>query len=143
MTKNQEVVRILNLIADLLEIQEVDFKPRAYRQAALSIESLTEPIEDIYKEGKLEELPGIGKHIAEKIEQLIKTGKLDYLEKLKKEVPIDVESLTNIEGLGPKKIALLYKNLKIKNIEDLKKAAEQKKIQKIRGFGEKTEQQIL
>ena len=143
MTRNQEVVRILNLIADLLEIQEVDFKPRAYRQAALSIESLSEPIEDVYKEGKLEELPGIGKHIAGKIAEIIETGKLKYLEQLKREVPVDVESLTQIEGLGPKKISRLYKELNIKNREDLKVAAEHHKLQKLPGFGEKSEQAIL
>src|SRR3989338_2125389 len=118
MTKNQEVVRILNLIADLLEIQEVDFKPRAYRQAALSVESLSEPIEDVYKEGKLEELPGIGKHIAKKITEIIETVKLKYLEQLKGEFPGDFKSLTKIKGLGQKKISRLYKELNIKNRED-------------------------
>ena len=84
--KNLEIVKILNNIADILELQEVQFKPQAYRKAALEIENLTEDIEEICQRGELEEIPGVGKNIAEKIEEIIKTGKLQYYEKLKKEV---------------------------------------------------------
>ena len=65
--KNQLIVKILNNIADILELQEVQFKPQAYRKAAQSIESLSEDIEEIYERGELEEIPGVGKHIAEKV----------------------------------------------------------------------------
>ena len=79
--KNLEIARILNNIADILEIQEVPFKPRAYRNAARAIESLSEDIEELYKRGELEKIPGVGEHIAKKIEEIIKTGKLKYYEK--------------------------------------------------------------
>src|SRR3989344_5602319 len=111
MRKNSHVAAILYEIADLLEIQDVQWKPQAYRKAAQTIESLPEDIAEVAHQGlkKLEELPGVGKNIAEKIEELVKKGKLGYLEKLKKQIPIDVGQLMQIEGLGPKTIKRLYK----------------------------------
>ena len=86
--KNELIVKILNNIADILELQEVKFKPQAYRRAALSIEELSEDVGEVYKRGELGELPGVGKSIAEKIEEIIKTGKLKYYEQLKREINI-------------------------------------------------------
>ena len=141
--KNQEIAKIFYDIADLLELTDEDFfKPRAYRRAAQSIESLNTDIEEYYKENKLREIPGVGKAIEEKIKELIRTGKSKYYEDLKKKIPIDLIIL-DIPGLGPKKAKVLYKKLHIKTIKDLKKAAEQNKISKLEHFGEKTEQEIL
>ena len=120
--KNIEVARLLYEIANLLEIQEVPFKPQAYRRAAMSIESLSEDIEEIYKQEKLKEIPGIGEGIAKKIIEYLDTGKSTYLEELKKEFPVNVSELMKIPGLGPKKIIMLYKNLKITNMTKLKKS---------------------
>jgi len=144
--KNQEIARIFYAIADILEMKEVQWKPNAYRKAARALESLSEDVEKIYKQGglkALEEIPGVGKSIAEKIVEYLKTGKIKKYEKLKKSVPINVEELMEIEGLGPKKIKLLYKKLKIKNIKDLEKAAKQGKIAKLPRMGEKTQENIL
>ncbi len=141
--KNQLIVKILNNIADLLELQDVEFKPTAYRRAAQSIESLSEDIEEIYKRKELEEIPGVGKHIAEKIAEIIETGKLKYYEKLKKEVKVDIEQLNEIPGLGPKKIKVLYKKLGVKDLDGLEKVLRQHKVSKLSGFGEKTEQTLL
>ncbi|HIH38512.1 DNA polymerase/3'-5' exonuclease PolX [Candidatus Woesearchaeota archaeon] len=141
--KNQEVADLLREIAEYLEITDVPFKPRAYQRAALVIETLAEPIEDIWKAGKLEDIPSVGEGIAKKIAEYLEKGKSAYLKKLKKELPIDADALLSVGGLGPKKVKILYKTLNIKNIEDLKKAAEQKKIRNIEGFGEKTENTIL
>ena len=144
--KNFEIIKILREISTYLAMEDVQFKPRAYEKAAHSIEALEEEVEDIYKRGGLEALkkiPGIGESIAKKIEELITTGKLRYYEELKKKVPVDLESFSGIEGLGPKKIKILYKKLGIKNINDLEKAAREHKISKLPGFKEKTEQNIL
>lgn len=144
--KNLEIAKILNNIADILELQEVQFKPQAYRKAALAIENLSDAIEDIYQEGgikKLQDIPGVGENIALKIEEIIKTGKLKYYEKLKKEIKIDIEQLNAIPGLGPKKIKILYKELKIKNLKEMEEAIKEKKLQKIKGFGKETEKNIL
>ena len=143
---NQEISEILKEISILLEMQDVEFKPRAYEKAALAIESLSENVFDIYKKGGLkllEEIPAVGKAIAEKIEELLQTGKLKYLEDLKKQTPVNLKELLQIEGLGPKSIKKLYQKLGIKNLADLEKAAEQNKIAELEGFGEKSQQKIL
>ncbi|HHH79533.1 MAG TPA: DNA polymerase/3'-5' exonuclease PolX [Thermoplasmatales archaeon] len=142
--RNQEIASIFYEIADLLEIKgELPFKVRAYRRAAQRIETLDGDIEDIYSEGKLREIPGIGEALAKKIGEIIETGRLEYLDRLKREVPEGVVRLMSIPGLGPRKTAVLYKKLGIKNIEELKKAAEQGKLRDLDGFGEVTERNIL
>lgn len=141
--KNKEVAKLLYEIADLLEIDEVDWKPRAYRKAAQNIEALPIDIKKAYEKGELDKVPGVGEGIAKKISEFLKAGKSDYLAKLKKKVPINVKELSGIPAIGPKTIKLLYKELKIKNLKDLKKAAKQGKIAGLYGLGEKTEKEIL
>ena len=144
--KNQEVAKLLRMMGIYLEMKGVQFKPQAYEKAAYSVEALDEDIEDFVKEkGKegLMGLPGVGESIAEKIIEYLKTGKIKELEELRKEVPVDVETLTSIEGVGPKIVYKLYKALGIKNINDLEKACLEHKIRKLPGFGEKSEEKIL
>lgn len=144
--KNPEVAKLLRMMAIYLEMKGISFKPQAYEKAAYSIEALDEDIEDfVKKKGKegLKNLPGVGESIAEKIIEYLKTGKIKELEELKKEVPVDVETLTSIEGVGPKIVYKLYKALGIKTIEDLEKACLEHKIRRLPGFGEKSEEKIL
>ena len=144
--KNFEIANILYNIAAYLEMEEEQFKPRAYEKAAHSIEALSEECSEIYKRDGIKalmEIPGVGQSIAEKIEEMIKTGKLKYYEQLKKKIPVDIEQLTAIEGVGPKTVKILYKKLKIKTVDDLERAAKAGKIRKLEGFGEKSEQGIL
>ncbi|MDG6996032.1 MAG: DNA polymerase/3'-5' exonuclease PolX [Nitrososphaerota archaeon] len=144
--RNYEVASILSKIAIFLEMDNVQFKPRAYEKAARSIEALEEEVEEIYKKGGLEalmEIPAVGQSIAEKIQEMITTGKLEYYETLKKKIPVDLDSLSGIEGLGPKKIKMLWEDLKIRNIEDLEQACISHKVCKLPGFQEKTEQNLL
>ncbi|MBI2101378.1 DNA polymerase/3'-5' exonuclease PolX [Candidatus Woesearchaeota archaeon] len=144
--KNIEVAELLNEIADYLEFgtdAKDRFKIRAYRKAALVIEGLSEDIEQVWKEGRLEDLPGIGEGIAKKIDEFLRTGKLKHLDELKKKTPVDMEGLGKIEGVGPKTILKLYRELKIKDVAGLEKAAKQGKIQKIEGLGPIVEQNIL
>ncbi len=144
--KNIEVAKILKEISIILDMDNVPFKPRSYEKAARSIEAQEEDVEEIYAKGgvkALMEIPGVGQSIAEKIEELIQTGKLRYYEELKRRIPVDLESLSKIEGLGPKTIKVLWEKLQIQNIDDLEKAARAHKIAKLPGFKEKTEQNIL
>src|SRR3989338_6925006 len=141
--KNIEVAGLLSEIADYLEFANEPFKVMAYRKAALVIEGLSEDIEHVWKENRLTGLPGIGEGIAKKIDDLLKNSKSKYLEELKKATPIDMEQLGAIEGLGPKTIIKLYKELKVKNVSELEKAARQGKIQNIKGLGQVVEQNIL
>jgi DNA polymerase (family 10) len=143
---NLELAKLLRLIGLYLEMKEVPFKPQAYQKAAYSIESLDQDIKIFFsqkgKEG-LENLPGIGKSIAEKIIEYLESGRIKELEELKKEVPVDLETLTRIEGVGPKIVYKLYKSLGIKNIDDLEKACLKHKIRNLAGFGKKSEEKIL
>ncbi|MBI1972141.1 MAG: DNA polymerase/3'-5' exonuclease PolX [Candidatus Aenigmarchaeota archaeon] len=141
--KNAEIAKILYEIADMLEMQDVEFKPRAYRRAAQSVETLQRDIAEIWHEGRLRTIPGVGEAIEKKISEFLKTGRLPYYEKLKKSLPVDLQSLMSVSGLGPKRIGLLYRKLKIKNLEDLEKAAKEHRIAKLDGFGEKSEEKIL
>ncbi|MFA4820338.1 MAG: DNA polymerase/3'-5' exonuclease PolX [Candidatus Aenigmatarchaeota archaeon] len=142
--KNQETAKLLYDIADLLEIKgELIFKVVAYRRAAQTIESLTRDVEDIYKEGKLGEIPGVGKGIAEIIEEYLKTGNVKYLDDLKKGLPPGFEGLLALEGIGPKKVKLFYEKLKIRNLKELEAAARAGKLRKVPTLGEKTEKNIL
>jgi DNA polymerase (family 10) len=144
--KNQEIAQILFEIGDLLDLQEVPFKPEAYKKAAIAIDLLEENIDLIYqKEGikGLEKIGGVGKSIALSIEEYLKTNKIAFYKQLKKESPVNLEELLKVEGLGVKKIKKLYQQLKIRNLKDLEKAIEDNKIAPLFGFGEKTEQNIL
>ena len=141
--KNIEVAELLNEIADYLEFADDTYRVRAYRKAALVIEGLSEDIGQVWKDGKLEELPGIGEGIAKKIDEFLKTGKLEYIDDLKKKTPVDMEGLGKIEGIGPKTILKLYRRLKVRNVADLEKAAKQGKIQKLEGLGPVAERNIL
>lgn len=141
--KNRVVADILYEIADLLEMQEVEFKPRAFRRAAQNIESLGEALEELYQEDRLGDIPGVGASIADIIAEYLETGAVERLEKLRKQRPMDIKSLSAVEGLGPKRITKLYQELGITNLDELETAAKKGHIREIKGFGEKTEQNIL
>jgi len=141
---NSDISEIFRKIADLLAIDEAnEFRIRAYRQAAQSIDNLSQDISTLVAEDKdLTQLPGIGKSIAEKIEEIIETGQLKQLNQLREKVPEELRELMNLEGLGPERIKTLYHDLDIKSIEDLKQALQEKKVQALEGFGEKTATKI-
>lgn len=144
--KNSEISRVLQIISVYEDMMDGGFKARAYERAARTIDSMTEEVSEIYRRGGVEalmEIEGIGEGIAKKIEDLIETGKTKHLDDMKKKIPVDVESLIELEGVGPKTIKRLWQKLKIKNIAQLEKAARAHKIQKLEGFGEKSEQDIL
>lgn len=143
---NQRIADIFYEIAAFLEMEEVAFKPYAFQKAALTLEALKQDIAEIYKKGgvkALEALPGIGKNISQKIEEYLKTGKIKYYERLKRKTPIDLNEMTGVEGIGPRKAKVLYEKLGIKNLKDLEKAARGHKIAPLFGFDQKTEQNIL
>jgi DNA polymerase (family 10) len=141
---NRELADTFNLIADLSEIKgEIIYKTLAYRKAAESLAALDRDAIEYWKEGKLREIPGVGEAIAEKIEELLETDRLKFLEKLKKEVPPSLADWLRIPGLGPKKVALIWKSLKIKTVPQLEKAARTGKLRDLPGMGVKSEAAIL
>jgi DNA polymerase (family 10) len=144
--KNKEVAKIFYSIAKYLETENVPFKPYAYEKAAITIETLEEDVAKIYREGglkALEEIPGVGKSIAEKIEEFLKTGKIKYYNELRKNLPVDLDEISAVEGMGPKRAKILYEKLNIRNLKDLEKLAKAGKIAPLFGFGKKTEENIL
>ncbi|MFH1440798.1 MAG: DNA polymerase/3'-5' exonuclease PolX [Candidatus Omnitrophota bacterium] len=141
--KNIEICGIFREIANILEIKgDNPFRVRAYERAAENIESLTGNIEDYVQEGRLSEISGIGHDLAEKITEFVKTGKIKSYNELKKTIPKGLLDLLDIPQIGPKTVKLLYEKLKIKNLADLQKAIEEKKLQGIPGIKEKTIENI-
>ncbi len=141
--KNQEIARIFNEIADLLEIKgENPFRIRAYRRAAQNIEGLPKSVEETPKE-ELLKVPGIGQDLAGKIEEYLKTGRMQAHEELKHEIPEGLLALLSVPSLGPKTSKLLYEKLKIKGIDDLERLASEHKLAGLPGIKEKTEENIL
>jgi DNA polymerase (family 10) len=140
---NAEVAKMLYEIADLLELKDVPFKPVAYRRAARNIEALTKDIAEYQKAGRLTDIEGVGEAIAKKVDEIVRTGHLEYLDDLRKEVPAGLLEVLRIPDIGPKTAMRLYKELKIGNLQELKEATQQHRLHRLKGFGEKTEEQIL
>ncbi len=146
--RNKEIADIFAEMAQLLEIDDTEnarFKIRAYQKAALTISTLQEDVGEIYEKGGvggLRELPGIGEALAGKIAEYLKTGRIRKYEQLKAKYPIDFKGLTRVSGLGPKKVFRLYQELRVKNIDDLKKAIDRHRISGLGGFGERSEAQF-
>ena len=141
---NDRVASVLEEVADLLELKEdTFFQVRAYRRVAKEIASLTEDIKDLYVRGHLDQVPGVGKAIHDKIVEIVRTGELQYLNDLRNEFPAGLLQVMRVPDVGPKTAGRLYKELKVTNLQDLKAAAEQHRIRMLKGFGEKTEENIL
>jgi DNA polymerase (family 10) len=144
--QNQQIAAMFNEMADLLEIQGANsFRVRAYRNGARTLENLSESVADLLAVPGhgLETLEGIGKDLAAKIAVIIETGQLPQLEELRQQVPQGVVDMLRIPGLGPKKVAALFKELSITTLAQLKEACESGKVSDLKGFGNKTEQSIL
>ncbi|HEY7219001.1 MAG TPA: helix-hairpin-helix domain-containing protein, partial [Candidatus Binatia bacterium] len=140
--ENVEIAHVLIKYADLMEIEGEDlFRIIAYRNAARTIESLSQPIAQLIASGedlKKLKLPGIGKSMAEHVEEIVKTGTLQALELIRKKLPGTLDELLEIEGLGPKRTKQLYEKLGISSIKQLEQAIESGKLDSLRGFGEKS-----
>ena len=141
---NRDLADTFTLIANLLEIKgEVVYVTLAYRKAAESLLSLGGDVNQYWKEEKLREIPGVGKSIAEKIDELLKTGTLGFLEELEKKVPAGLAEWLQVPGLGPKKAALIWKELGITTMQELAAAAREGKLRSLPGMGEKSEALII
>ncbi len=142
---NQKIADTLEQLADLLEFTGTNpFRLRAYRNAARKISGMSESIATMVAKGEdLTGIEGIGKSTAEKCKALVNDGKLKQLDELLKEVPKTVLDMLKIPGLGPKRAAIIFNELGISNLPDLKKACEAGKIQELDGFAAKTEKTIL
>lgn len=141
---NNDIAAIFEEIADLLEIKgDNPFRVRAYRMAALALRDLGFEVADLIQRGeKLPRIKGIGEDLAKKIEEIVRTGTSKKREELRKEIPPGLLELLEIPGLGPKRVKLLYDELGVKDRSDLQKVVSEGKLQKIKGFGPKLEEEI-
>lgn len=143
---NLRIAAAFGEIADILEFQGANqFRVRAYRNAARTIEDLPEQLATIAADAsrKLTEIDGIGDDLAKKIAELLTTGKLTMLEELRAQVPESVLAIMRVPGLGPKKAAVLHKELQIASLDMLREACVAQKVRALKGFGAKTEETIL
>ena len=142
---NATIEAIFDEIADLLDIQGANpFRVRAYRNAARTIGDLGTDVKALMDQGTaLTDIPGVGDDLAKKIEEIVSTGKCEFLERLHKQLPPAITDLLKIPGLGPKRVKVLWRDLKIQTLEQLLEAAREGRIQELPGFGEKTEEKIV
>lgn len=145
MSTVEELSRILYEFSYRAAMQDIAFKPHAYLVASETVASLGSDLKDIWRKGgvqSLQNLPGIGMHIAEKIDEYFRTGSIQAYRDMKKEFPVDIWGLSRIEGLGPKHIEELYQQLNIQNIADLEAAIASHSIRNIPHWGEKSEEKL-
>jgi DNA polymerase (family X) len=145
LVENPEIARILEEVADVLEIQNANpFRIRAYRNATRTVETLTTPLRKWVEEGRpLTDLPGIGKEMANHIREMVETGTLGFRDELLAEVPRSLIELMRLPGLGPKKAKKVFDELKVGSVDELEAAAKDGRIAAIPGFGAKSQEKIL
>ncbi len=141
---NRQVAEMFYQIADLSEINgEAIYPVLAYRKAADNIANLGRDINEVWREGKLEEIPGVGVAIAAKISELLDTGHMTFYDKLTAEVPLSLVDVLHIPDVGPKKARAMWQELGLSTVAEVKDAAEAGELRALPGFGPKTEVKIL
>jgi len=142
---DEDLAAALEEMADRLEATGVEYKPSAYRRAAESVREQPFSVAERAREDPdaLEDIPRVGEAIAAKLAEYVTTGEIGELETLRAELPVDVAGLTAVEGVGPKTVGTLYEALGVADLDDLEAAAREGAIQEVKGFGAKTEQNIL
>ncbi len=142
--RNEEVVAMLEETADLMEIAgENPFKARAYRRAADAIAALKEPIEELVRTKRLNQIEGVGESIARDIAEFLQKGTTTRLEQLRQKYPPQLRKLLEIQGVGPRTVAMLYERLGITSVDELEAAAKAGKLTKLPGMGEQKVRNIL
>ena len=140
----KDIIEVLERIGTMMEIKgENPFKIRAYSAGARTLQTMEEDLGEVIEEGRLGDIPGIGKALTEKIETLYATGELEFYDKLVASVPSGLMDLLDIPGLGGKKIKVLHEKLNVDSIESLTEVCKAGKVAELKGFGEKTQEKIL
>src|SRR5215218_500271 len=142
--RNGEIAEAFEELASLYELDgAVVYRVVAYRNAAKAIRDAGVSVEELARQGRAEELAGVGRTIAEKIDALLETGSIPSVDKLKARIPSGLIEVTRIPGLGPKRARLLYEHLGVASLDDLRAAAEQGRLKGVPGFGQKAEENVL
>ena len=142
--QNAEIASMFDQAADLLEIKgDNPFRVRAYRKAARTVEGLPQSVRSLLAgQADLSELPGIGKDLAGKIADIVQSGHFDLLDQLKKKMPGELGEMAGLPGLGPKRIKLLYDKVKVRTLDDLRRAIQKGKLHGLHGFGPVMEKKL-
>lgn len=141
--RNKELAALFSEIADLLEITgEQSFRVNSYRRVARTIDDLTDDVADLAAQGKLADLPGVGKGSIGRIEEFLAKGRITEHQKLLASVPQGLPALLKIPGMGPKKVARVWKELSVENVDDLKSVIASGRFARLKGMGEKSVKQI-
>ena len=140
----KELTHILEEIGTMLDLKGVNpFKSRAYFNAARTLETLSEDINELVASGEISQIKGIGKALSDKISTLLQTGHLPYYEDLKEQTPPGLLEMLKIPGLGSKKVKTVYEQLKISSIGELEYACRENRLRDLAGFGQKSQDKIL
>ncbi len=142
--RNGEIAEAFEELASLYELDgAVVYRVVAYRNAAKAIREAGVSVAELAKQGRAEELAGVGKTIAEKIDALLETGSIPSADKLKQRIPSGLVEVTRIPGLGPKRAKLLHDKLGVASIDELRQAAEDGRLKDVKGFGKKAEENVM
>jgi DNA polymerase (family 10) len=141
---NATIAALFDELADLYELDgAVVHRVLAYRNAAKAVREAPRSVAALTREGKVTELPGIGKTLEEKLNALLDSGSIPTLERLRGQFPAGLIDMTRLPGLGPKRARRLFDELGIDSLDALRAAAEQQRLRDVRGFGEKFEESVL
>ena len=146
MTTNGELAGIFREMARMLELEEVDWKPRAYRKAAYGIQDLARDVGEVYQEGgraALKKIPGVGESMADHIVEYLEEGRIEKFDDLREKYAEGITEIISLEGVGPKTAKRFALELGVSNLEELRKAGEDHRIRKLPGFGKKSEENVL
>jgi DNA polymerase (family 10) len=141
--ENHQIADQFSLLSKLMDIHgENAFKSKSYAAAAFSIEKLTQPLHSLSTE-QIATQKGIGISAAQKIKEILETGKLLALEQIIQATPTGILEMMKIKGIGPKKISTIWKEMEIENLGELEYACLENRLKRFKGFGEKTQQNVL
>ncbi|SNZ14634.1 DNA polymerase/3'-5' exonuclease PolX [Hydrogenobacter hydrogenophilus] len=144
MSKNKEIARIFEKMADILEfLGDNPYRIATYRRVANILSELNVDVEELVKSGKIYNIPGIGQSSVEKILEYLKKGKISKYEELKAKVPEDLLELMDVPNIGPKTLRLAYEKLGIRSKDDFLRAVRSGMLATLPGFGEKKLQNIM
>ncbi len=142
---NTTLANLLFEFADRLEAKDIEYKPAAYRRAAENVAEYPGSVAALAADGPeaVMEIDRVGEAIADKLVEYVETGSIEELEALRGELPVEMDALTAVEGVGPKTVATLYRELEVQTLADLERVARNGEIRDLRGFGQTSEQNIL
>ena len=141
---NAQIAAALDELGDLYELDgAVQYRVIAYRTAAKTVRESAVSVEQLVRDGRVTELPGIGKTLEEKLSLLVETGDMKQSKKLREQFPSGLIAMMHLPGFGPKRARRLYDELGIDSLEKLRAAAESQQLRSLRGFGAKAEEKLL